>query len=324
MRLALDREPGDVERPHQRRLIHERVVLGRREHHRVGRLVKSAGDSPAARRIEPHFAGPRSMTLGQEVQLRAGEERVVGRDARLIRGEDVRQVIEFDGDARDPLRVDAPGLLTDLRGPQLAAVRLGDPEAKDVLRVVLDHVPAGRPDRQRQLERRLVDVPDVGGHVKELARDVGDLDRVLDGEPSILRQRRRRDEDAQRPGETPISVRMSGLLEQQTRSNHRRQHHTGDEQPCAGVAPVQGVTKADAILDPHRRVVRVEIDEAADFPRVVGRGVSVNVHPRSGRDRALTALHAAQYTARRRQTPQESKYTGKGTDDRLKIQNNEQ
>src|SRR4029450_3051701 len=33
-----------------------------------------------------------------------------------------------------------------------------------------------------------------------------------------------------------ISVRISGLLEQQTRSNHRRQHHTGDEQPCAGVA----------------------------------------------------------------------------------------
>jgi hypothetical protein len=49
-------------------------------------------------------------------------------------------------------------------------------------------------------ERRLVDVFDVGGHVKELARDVGDLDRVLDRESTILRHRRRH---AQRPGETP-------------------------------------------------------------------------------------------------------------------------
>ena len=59
------------------------------------------------------------MTLGQQEELRAGEERVVGRDARLIRREDVRQVIELDGDARDPLRIDSPRLLTDLRGPQL-------------------------------------------------------------------------------------------------------------------------------------------------------------------------------------------------------------
>src|SRR5262249_2351657 len=118
-------------------------------------------------------------------------------------GENVRKVVELDGDARDPFRVDSPGLLPHLRRPQLAAAWFGDPEAKDVLRVILNHVPAGRPDRQRELERRLIDVADVGRHVKELARDVCDLDRVLDLEPSRLRHRRRRDDDAQRPGETP-------------------------------------------------------------------------------------------------------------------------
>jgi hypothetical protein len=38
------------------------------------------------------------------------------------------------------------------------------------------------------LERRLVDVTDVGGDVKKLTRNVGDLDRVLDLEPSALRR----------------------------------------------------------------------------------------------------------------------------------------
>jgi hypothetical protein len=203
VRLAVDGEPGDVELPHQRRLIDERVVIGRREYHRVCRLVESAGDFPASGHIEPHHAGPRSMTLGHQKELRAGEERIVRRDARLIRRQHGRPVVELDGDARDPFRVDSPRLLPHLRRPQLAAAWFGDPEAKDVLRVVLDHVPAGRPDRQREIERRLVDVPDVGRHVKELARDVGDLDCVLDRETSILRHRGRRDEHAQTPGERP-------------------------------------------------------------------------------------------------------------------------
>jgi hypothetical protein len=53
------------------------------------------------------------------------------------------------------------------------------------------------------LERRLVDVPDVGGHVKELARDVGDLDRVLDLEPATLRRASGRHDDVRAAGETP-------------------------------------------------------------------------------------------------------------------------
>src|SRR3989449_9966551 len=92
-----------------------------------------------------------------------------------------------------------------------------------------------------------------------------------------------------------ISVRMSGLLEQQTRGNHRRQHHGGDEQPCARVAHVQAVARANTVLDPDGRVARVEIEQAADFPRVVGRGVSVNLPPRRRRDRALTALADAEH-----------------------------
>lgn len=68
---------------------------------------------------------------------------------------------------------------------------------------VLDHVPAGRPYRQRELERRLVDVPDVGGDVKELTRDIGDLDRVLDLEPSTLRPCSGRRENGHAAGETP-------------------------------------------------------------------------------------------------------------------------
>src|SRR5437763_1947538 len=76
-----------------------------------------------------------------------------------------------------------------------------------------------------------------------------------------------------------ISVRMSGLLEQQTRGNHRSQHNTGDEQPCARVAHVQGVAKANTFLDSYGRVAWVEVQQAADFPRVVGFGVSVNLLP---------------------------------------------
>ena len=186
MRLAVDREPGDVELPHQRRLIDERVVFGRREHRRVCRFVEAAGDLPAAWDVELHHARPRSMTLRHQEELRAREERVVRRDPRLIRGEHVRQVIEIDGDTRDPPRLDSPGLLAHQRRPQLPAARRGDSETKNVLRIVLNHIPAWRPYRQREIKRRLVDVPDVCGDVKELTRDIGDLDRVLDLEPATL------------------------------------------------------------------------------------------------------------------------------------------
>ena len=143
------------------------------------------------------------MTLRHQEELRAGEERIVWRNARLIRGENSRTVIELDGDAREPSRIDSPGLLAHPRRPQLLAARFSDSKPRDVLRVVLDHVPAGRPDRQRELERRLVDVPDVGGHVKELTRDVGDLDRILDLEPSTLRRCRGCQENAHAADETP-------------------------------------------------------------------------------------------------------------------------
>jgi hypothetical protein len=141
------------------------------------------------RYIEPHHAGSRSMTLGQKEELRAGEKRVLRRDARLMRGENDRPVIKLDGDARDPPRVDSPGLLAH--------------ESERCSSRSFQYVPTGRPHWQRELQRRLVDVPDVGGHVKELAWDVGDLDDVLDREPSILRHRSRRDEHVQTAGETP-------------------------------------------------------------------------------------------------------------------------
>jgi hypothetical protein len=55
------------------------------------------------------------------------------------------------------------------------------------------------------------------------------------------------------------------------------------------------VTQADTIFDPDCRVVRVEIHQAADFPRVVGCGVSVNLPPRGCRDCALAALADAEH-----------------------------
>jgi predicted permease len=45
------------------------------------------------------------MILGHQEELRAGEERVIRRDARLIRRQHGRLVVELDCDARDPLRV---------------------------------------------------------------------------------------------------------------------------------------------------------------------------------------------------------------------------
>src|SRR5678816_4370100 len=84
-------------------------------------------------------------------------------------------------------------------------------------------------------------------------------------------------------------------LEQKAAGNHRYQHHDDDEQPCAPVAEVQCVTKAEAFFDPDCRVAWVEIPHAADFPRVVGCGVSVHLLARSRRDCALTALADAEH-----------------------------
>src|SRR6266536_1606509 len=97
------------------------------------------------------------------------------------------------------------------------------------------------------------------------------------------------------PARHQIGVRMSVLLEQQTARNHRCQQHARHEQPCEPVADVQGVANADTILDPHCRVARVEVKQAADFPRVVGCGISVKLLPRSRRDCALAALTDAEH-----------------------------
>lgn len=203
MRFAIDHELGDVELSHQYRLVDERVVIERGEYCRVSGFIESAGDLPAVRHIEPHFTRRGSMTFGQKEKLGAGEEFVIRCDPRLIRGENGRVVIELEGDTRDPSCVDSPGLLAHKRRPQLAAARVGDSKAMEVLRVVFDHVPAGRPDRQRELERRLVDVPDVGSHVKKLTRDVGDPDRILDLKPSALRRHSGHQENVRAAGDTP-------------------------------------------------------------------------------------------------------------------------
>jgi hypothetical protein len=52
------------------------------------------------------------------------------RDARLIGGENDRPIVKRDGDARDPSRVDSPGLLTHQCRPQLPAARFGDSKAE--------------------------------------------------------------------------------------------------------------------------------------------------------------------------------------------------
>ena len=64
------------------------------------------------------------------------------------------------------------------------------------------------------------------------------------------------------------SGRMGVLLEQQAAGKHRKQHHADDQQPRARVAEVQRIAKAETVLDPDCRVVRVDIEQ----PRISTRG----------------------------------------------------
>jgi len=62
---------------------------------------------------------------------------------------------------------------------QLPAARVGDAESQYVLEIVFDRVPTRGPDRQREIQRILIDVSYSSGYVKELLFDAGHLDGVI-------------------------------------------------------------------------------------------------------------------------------------------------
>lgn len=71
---------------------------------------------------------------------------------------------------------------------QYLAACIRDPKSKDVLKIILNRVPARRPGRQAEVKPRLVDVFDVGRNVKLLAARIGKRDRVIDLESVFLSQ----------------------------------------------------------------------------------------------------------------------------------------
>jgi hypothetical protein len=97
----------------------------------------------------------------------------------LIEAEHVRAIVEFNFDAVESRRRDAPRLLARHRVRQTPPARVLDLEAQDVLPVVFDRVPAGRPRREREIEARLAYVSHVRRHVKELVFDALDFHRVI-------------------------------------------------------------------------------------------------------------------------------------------------
>jgi len=60
------------------------------------------------------------------------------------------------------------------------ALGVSDLESKNVLKIVLDRIPTGRPRGKRKLEPRLIDVLDVRGYAKELFLDACDANGVVD------------------------------------------------------------------------------------------------------------------------------------------------
>ena len=118
------------------------------------------------------------MPFGHQEQLDAGEEGKIFGDLRLIEREDVGAIIELDFNPVNAFGVDAPRLLAGHYGLQPRALRIGDGEAQNVLGVILNRVPAGRPGRQLQAQLIFMDVLHVSGDVKEMLFLIGTCARI--------------------------------------------------------------------------------------------------------------------------------------------------
>lgn len=120
------------------------------------------------------------MTCGHNEQLGAGEESELACDLRLIQSKNVGSIIEFDFDGVETLGFDSPCLFMNHLGLEPSTVCAGDLEPENILEIVLDGVPAGRPRRKRKLKTRFPDVLYIGGDVKEMAFDARDRNGVID------------------------------------------------------------------------------------------------------------------------------------------------
>ena len=120
------------------------------------------------------------MPFGHQKKLRAGKESEVLGDLRLIQSQHIGAIIKLRLDAIEAPGLYAPGLLARHMVSQPVARAVCDVETKNVLRVVFDSVPAGRPDGQREVQARRFDVLNIRRDVKEPGFDARNLNRVID------------------------------------------------------------------------------------------------------------------------------------------------
>src|SRR6185436_19342397 len=86
-------------------------------------------------------------------------------------------------------------------------VCVGYLEPQNVLEIVLDGVPAGRPCRTGNIKARFFDIFYVGSDVKQMAFDAGDRDGVIDTESvAPLRAGSRSDEQDKSNGQRKSEV----------------------------------------------------------------------------------------------------------------------
>src|SRR5688572_26823905 len=179
MRLTLELKPRKVEVAQLRSRIYERVVITRAEYHRVRTLFQGRYDLPTLREIEADRAGAFAVSFGHQEKLCAREESEVLGNLCLIQSQHIGAIIKLRLDSIKALRLNAPGLLARHLMPDPVARAVGNVKAQDVLSVVFNRVPAGRPYRQREVQARLFDVLYVGCHVKKLLLDAGNFNRVI-------------------------------------------------------------------------------------------------------------------------------------------------
>src|SRR5262249_23082029 len=124
--------------------------------------------------------GACAVALRLREQFCAGEECEIVGYLCLIQCEHVCTIVELNFDGIKAASLDAPRLFADHLGLKAVPVAVGYLEAEHILEIVLYGIPAWRPGRKRQVQNWLMQVLDVGCHVKDLTFDARNRDGIVD------------------------------------------------------------------------------------------------------------------------------------------------
>ncbi len=138
-RLA-DQSAVEVEQTHERRHVHELVIVLRRELAGCCAGSHPAGDAPARLGSDRHLGGEiEPLSLRIQKHIGAVEEREIRRRPGHTGIEGVCAVVEADGDLSRTAGIDTPGIVVGLV-PAQGAIASGGGEAPDEPREVVQFV----------------------------------------------------------------------------------------------------------------------------------------------------------------------------------------